>query len=426
MKKRIHGIALLLVAVIMMTMCGFSALAEEPVTLTFWCSYNEADTTSINAEWLKEAIAKFEEAYPNVTLEVMNTADGDDYLTKVTAELASGNVPDLFRTWLTGRLQPFVSAGYVYPMNELVEGSEVLSQTVSNASKPYSSYGDDTFYAIPLIASAEIIFYNKAIFEECGLSVPQTQEEFYAACETLKANGYTPIAMGGADAWFSAIPFMTIFQRLDADSAVYNQVCVNNECAFDSEIFLQASEEYLKMAQYFNDNAASINTGEALAMFQNGEAAMVFDGTWDTNSFATTMGETCGAFNFPAADGASTEFLMNYDEGYSIGANTEHPELCIAFYEILFGQEMQAKYAEAGNLIACQNIEYDGSKVPALTNEVSALLATAEETNIPWDNPLGTNMGTEFNMTVQSILGGTDPAEAFAALNDTAAFEWDY
>ena len=136
MKKRIHGIALLLVAVIMMTMCGFSALAEEPVTLTFWCSYNEADTTSINAEWVKEAIAKFEEAYPNVTLEVMNTADGDDYLTKVTAELASGNVPDLFRTWLTGRLQPFVSAGYVYPMNELVEGSEVLSQTVSDASKP--------------------------------------------------------------------------------------------------------------------------------------------------------------------------------------------------------------------------------------------------------------------------------------------------
>ncbi|MBQ6528110.1 MAG: hypothetical protein IJI38_06265, partial [Clostridia bacterium] len=91
-----------------------------------------------------------------------------------------------------------------------------------------------------------------------------------------------------------------------------------------------------------------------------------------------------------------------------------------------FGQEMQAAFAEAGNLIACQNIEYDTSKVPAITNEVAALLATAESTNIPWDNPLGTNMGTEFNMTVQSILGGADPAQAFATLNDTAAFEWDY
>ena len=426
MKKSIHGIALLLITAMLLMMCSFPALAEEPVTLTFWCSYNEADTTSISADWIKEAIAKFEEAYPNVTLEVVNTADGDDYLTKVTAELAAGNTPDMFRTWLTGRLQPFVEAGYVYPLNELVDNSEVLSQTVSEECRAYSSYGDENFYAIPLLASAEVIFYNKTIFEECGVSVPTTLEEFYAACEAIQAKGYTPIAMGGADAWFSAIPYMTIFQRLDEDSTVYNQVCVNNECNFDAEIFVQASEEYLKMAQYFNDNATSINTGEAMAMFQNGEAAMIFDGTWSLNTYVTTLGDACGAFNLPGTDGPSTEFLMNYDEGYSIGANTEHPELCIAFYEILFGQEMQAKYAEAGNLIACQNIEYDSEKIPALTNEAAELLATATETNIPWDNPLGTNMGTEFNMAVQSVLGGADPAETFLMLNDTASFEWDY
>lgn len=426
MKKTIRGIATLLIAVVLLTMCGMTAFAEEKVTLTFWTSYNEADETSISAAWIKEAIAKFEETHPNVTIDVVNTADGDDYLTKVTAELASGNVPDLFRTWLTGRLQPFVEAGYVYPMNELVANSEILSKTVSDTSKAYSSYGDDTFYAIPLIASAEIIYYNKTIFEECGVTVPTTEDEFYAACEAIKAKGYTPIAMGGGDAWFSAIPFMTLFQRIDENDEMYNAVCVNKECKFNDEIFTKTSEAYLKMAQYFNDNAVSTSCGEAEALFQNGKAAMIFDGTWSTATFATTMGDTVGCFNYPAADGASTEFLMNYDEGYSIGAKTEHPELCIEFYEIMFGQEMQAKYAEAGNLIACQGIEYDTSKVPALTNEVAALLATAVTSNIPWDNPLGTNMGTEFNMTVQSVLGGNDPATAFATLNDTAAFEWDY
>ena len=425
MKKWNRGIVILLTVVLLLTLCNVSAFADDQITLTFWTNYDEADETSITAEWTKEVVEKFEAAHPNVKIETIVTADGDDYLTKVTAELAAGNAPDLFRTWLTGRLQPFVEGGYVYPLNDLVANSEILSQTITDASKGYSSYGGDNFYAMPLIASAEIVFYNKDIFAECGVSVPTTEDEFYAVCDAVRAKGYIPVAMGGADAWFSAIPFMTIFQRLDVDDAVYNAVCVNNESKFDDELFVRTSEGYLKLAQYFNDNATSAAYGESKSLFNNGQAAMIFDGTWSTSPYAAVMGDTVGVFNFPETDGVSSEFLMNYDEGYSIGANTEHPELCIAFYEIMFGNEMQAKYAEAGNLIACQNITYDTSKVPELTNEVSALLATAESTNIPWDNPLGTNMGTEFNMTVQSVLGGADPAKAFATLNNTAEFEWE-
>ena len=67
MKKTIRGIAALLIAVVLLTMCGMTAFAEEKVTLTFWANYNEADETSIDAAWIKEAIAKFEENHPNVT-----------------------------------------------------------------------------------------------------------------------------------------------------------------------------------------------------------------------------------------------------------------------------------------------------------------------------------------------------------------------
>lgn len=426
MKKSLSKLTALLLATGMVMGTGTVALAEEQVTLTMWTSYNAADETSTFDEWFAEAKAIFQEKYPNVTIDEICTPDGDDYLTKVTAELAAGNAPDLFRTWLTGRLEPFATAGYVHQLNELVDGSEVLSDNVSDSAKTYSMYGDDTYYAIPMIASAEIVYYNKEIFAECGVEIPTTMDEFYAACEAIEAKGYTAIAMGGADAWVSAIPYMMIFQRLDEADEVYNAVCVNNECRFTDDIFVQASEEYLKMAQYFNDTASAIEYGEAQSMYQNGKAAMIFDGTWSTATYASLLGDKAGCFNLPGFDGPTTEFLMNYDEGWSIGSNTEHADLCIAFYEILFGDELQAKYAEQGNLIACQNVEYDSSLLPTLTAEVSALLGTAESTNIPWDNPLGTNMGTEFNVAVQSVLSGGDPAETFATLNDTASFEWDY
>ena len=43
---------------------------------------------------------------------------------------------------------------------------------------------------------------------------------------------------------------------------------------------------------------------------------------------------------------------------------------------------------------------------------------------IPWDNPLGTNLGKELNNTTQSVLAGNDAAEAFAKLQKAAESEW--
>ena len=41
---------------------------------------------------------------------------------------------------------------------------------------------------------ANVVFYNKDIFEEQGLSVPTTYSEFIETCEALKAAGSTPCA----------------------------------------------------------------------------------------------------------------------------------------------------------------------------------------------------------------------------------------
>ena len=44
------------------------------------------------------------------------------------------------------------------------------------------------------------VFYNKDLFEQAGVTVPATYDEFLKACDTLKAKGITPIAMGGQEA----------------------------------------------------------------------------------------------------------------------------------------------------------------------------------------------------------------------------------
>ena len=48
-------------------------------------------------------------------------------------------------------------------------------------------------------------FYNKKIFSELGLTVPQTREAFFAALDKVKADGrYVPLAVSGSESWVAS------------------------------------------------------------------------------------------------------------------------------------------------------------------------------------------------------------------------------
>jgi raffinose/stachyose/melibiose transport system substrate-binding protein len=71
-------------------------------TITFWYTADESNPNDFSRVWHKKNIELFEQQYPNVKIEATVVADGNDYLTKISTEMAAGNAPDVFRTWLTG------------------------------------------------------------------------------------------------------------------------------------------------------------------------------------------------------------------------------------------------------------------------------------------------------------------------------------
>ena len=48
------------------------------------------------------------------------------------------------------------------------------------------------------------VYYRKDIFNNLGISVPKTWDEFVKACETIKASGVTPITIGSKYLWTTA------------------------------------------------------------------------------------------------------------------------------------------------------------------------------------------------------------------------------
>ena len=55
----------------------------------------------------------------------------------------------------------------------------------------------------PLGLNVEGFWYNKDLFEQAGVEVPTTWDEFDAVLEKLDAAGIQPMSTGGSDKWLA-------------------------------------------------------------------------------------------------------------------------------------------------------------------------------------------------------------------------------
>jgi raffinose/stachyose/melibiose transport system substrate-binding protein len=248
--------------------------------------------------------------------------------------------------------------------------------------------------------------------------------------KTLKANGYIPDALGNKSQWRGTMPYMAIFDRLNGP-ALYNEVVIQHKAKWDDPAFVKAAEYLIKYrdAGAFAENFNALSSSEGQAMFKSKKAGTIFTLTGDVSSLTPALGNDLGFFDFPvipapAGTGKTGGSLINKDNGFAIGANSAHKEEAATFFKHIFSQGSQKTIAELGDLIACVNIEYDKSKVHPILADLMKFIATAEYPIIPWDNPLGVNIGKEINLATQAILGGADPKDTFQKLQKIAAAEW--
>ena len=398
-------------------------------TLVYWggdgSGANPNDPANV---WWRETLQMFRQKYPNVNLEVSSTpGTANEYLVKITTELAAGRAPDVMQTWLTGRLQPFVEAGRVRPLNSFLDARPDLKKTISPLALSYATFGN-SFYAIPMLKSCEIIFYNKRIFSENNLSIPKTYDEFMTICATLRDKNIVPVVGGNADVWPGCIPYMMLFNRMNGND-LYEQVAVQHQAKFDDPAFAATGSKLQEMvrAGVFNSNINAMKYDEAQSEFTSGRAAMIFDGEWATSGFLDRMKDDFGVFQFPdypGGKGSSKDWLLNYNDGFAISTATKNLPAAEAMLEHLFSVERQVDYAQRGRLVASINLPIDFSKLPPVITELNNGMDSAVNAFNAWDNPLGAAMGWEFNLAVQKCLALEDPVKAFQDLNVLARQEW--
>ena len=136
---------------------------------------------SKTADWWKGFEEKFEKANENIYL-VVDVVSWNDIYTVVNTRLANNQAPDLLNIDV---FADFQADGLLLPASDWVSEETYAKFYPSFLEQ---SVVDGTVWAVPDLASARALYYNKDILDAANVDVPTTWEELKAACEAIKAS----------------------------------------------------------------------------------------------------------------------------------------------------------------------------------------------------------------------------------------------
>ena len=190
--KKIIAMLLALTMVLGLAACGGSsapaatqapAATEAPaapaggdkVTVTMIAAQYGTET----AAWWADFVTKFNAANEGINL-VVDVVSWNDIYTVVNTRIANGEAPDLLNIDVFADYQ---ADGLLLPAEEWCSAETYAKFFPSFLDQ---SVVDGVVWAVPDLASARALYYNKDILAEAGVEVPTTWDELTAVCKTIK------------------------------------------------------------------------------------------------------------------------------------------------------------------------------------------------------------------------------------------------
>jgi len=276
-------------------------------------------------------IALFEETYPDITLIENPVAGSEAMVSILETQFYAGKPPDVFISADLCRTADWVRAGLIQPVDDLWEQlglDDALNPDLANM--PALTY-EGHHYGIPELTGYESgIIYNKHIFDNVGIDPASliTVDALMDACDTIKAAGYTPFAIGSKWLWTLKFPFVDMVLLkggVDKYEAFYT-----GEITADDPAIREALEFFASTAEYTNPDHAALTWDEAGDLIVSDEAAMYVHGSWAGGMLASKGFVWRTDMNIMPFPGIGDYFVMDGNL-WSIPRFSEHPDAAKKF-----------------------------------------------------------------------------------------------
>ena len=403
-------LALVLAALMVTSLVAFtvSAEEEEPITLTMWCIATESDA---NRPAYEQAVAAFEEAHPNITIE-WEAFENESYKTKIKAAMSDPEtLPDIFFTWAGAFLGDFVSAGNVYCLDDIYP---TYADQLPEVMLQNSSY-DGGHYGVPLTMNIVTLFANMDLLAEAGWDhVPETYEDLTACCDALLEKDIIPFGCAGKETWCVTEYLEPIIEKTIGFEAL-GEIFAGRETWNDPAIAASVDTLQDMIGKgYFDPSGMALGNDEVKANFIGGKYAFYQNGSWNCGEVNDADGNFAVAL-FPVMDSEKATYgqvIGGPNDTLAVSATSKNAEVAAnAAFEL--GRDICHYGYLAGSGLPAWTPDYDVSEVKPLVAEVADMVANADGMVLFGDNAMSANPASIYLDYVALVYGNEVDGQGF-------------
>ncbi|MGA2545907.1 MAG: ABC transporter substrate-binding protein [Rectinemataceae bacterium] len=290
MKRKVFSIlAVLIIAsvAIALVACGAAGKGGKATNkleiFSWWTAGGEA-------EGLNAMYDQYKKAYPKV--EIVNATvsggAGTNAMAVLSTRLTGGDPPDAFQLHAGLEVEKYNPEKYLQPLDALY-ASEGLDKVFPKDLLSLLQYKGH-YWGVPVnIHRANVMWYNKKLFDDNKLKPPTTWDEFFKVAKVFKAKGIIPLAIGTKEGWEAGHTFETILiSTLGAEG--YKGLW-NGATPWSDAKVTQALGTFKKLVPYMNTDYSALTWDQAAQYLVDNKGAMHIMGDW-TNGWFTAKGYT--------------------------------------------------------------------------------------------------------------------------------------
>jgi raffinose/stachyose/melibiose transport system substrate-binding protein len=296
------------------------------------------------AIWQEKLIPAFEAAHPGIKVTFAPSAP-TEYNAALNAKLDAGSAGDLITC------RPFDASLELYNKGHLADLTDLagMENFSSVAKSAWQTDDGSATFCVPMASVIHGFIYNKDAFDQLGLSVPQTEDEFFAALDEIKEDGtYVPMAMGTKDLWEAATMGYQNIGPNYWNGEEGRLALIKGEQKLTDPQWVEPYAALAKWKDYLGDGFEAQSYPDSQNLFTLGRAAIYPAGSWEISGFNTQADFAMGAFPPPVKNAGDTCYISDHTD-IAIGMNAKSPNADAArtFLSWVASPEFATIYANA-------------------------------------------------------------------------------
>jgi N-acetylglucosamine transport system substrate-binding protein len=374
-------------------------------------AYAEYDNASI-----------FAKKHPKVKLNLTNTqkikTEQQPKFSTTPADLINNSGADLIA------IDTLVNDGALTDLKPLLdaptwEGTGTVRDSLLPGTVDDGTY-NGTFYVLNYAYTVFGVWYNQALFDSKGWTVPKTFDEFFTLAPKIKAAGIAPWTFAGKYPYYSRWAIRSWIWKAGGKQAM---VDIDNlkPGAWKTDAVTSAVSAVEKLVKDKDTLTGSdtLSHTESQQAWLDGKAAMIPVGTWVTNEMAKTIpagfqAKIANFWSVGSSDKAPDAVYAGSGEGWICAKKAKNPAAAMEYLRAMLSVEGSQKFAELTSSLSSRKGSGDKATAPSLKS-ANEIMSKATGDLISFKSP---DYYADFDKAEQNAIG-----ELMAGRSTAAKFQ---